>query len=77
MKAILTTTALTLALAAPVAAQSTMDTDGDGNVSLEELQTAFPDASTDTFAAIDTDADGVLSDVELQAAVDAGILPAG
>lgn len=77
MKFILTTTALTLALAAPVMAQSAMDTDGDGNVSMEELQVAFPDATADTFAAIDTDADGVLSDVELQAAVDAGLLPAG
>ncbi|GIT92853.1 hypothetical protein JANAI62_33110 [Jannaschia pagri] len=75
MKTILTTAAITLAFAAPTWAQMAMDTDGDGNVSMEELQAAYPDATADTFAAIDTDADGVLNETEVQAAVDAGILP--
>jgi len=75
MKTILTTAAVTLALTAPTWAQSAMDTDGDGNVSMEELQVVYPDVTAEVFAAIDGDADGVLSDAEIQAAVDAGILP--
>lgn len=74
-KTILMTTAAMLALAAPTWAQSAMDADGDGNVTLEELQAMYPDATADTFTSIDTDADGALSDAEIQAAVDAGILP--
>jgi len=75
MKIMLTTTAALVALAAPTWAQNAMDTDGDGNVSLEELQVAYPDATEDTFAVLDTDGDGVLSDAEILAATEAGQLP--
>ncbi|CTQ34755.1 hypothetical protein [Jannaschia rubra] len=76
MKTILTTTAALLALAAPVWAQDAMDTDGDGNVSMEELQAAYPEATAENFTAMDADADGMLSAAEVQAAQEAGILPA-
>lgn len=76
MKIISTTSAILLALTAPVWAQGSLDTDGDGNVSMTELQTAYPDATEETFNAIDTDGDGSLSEAEIQAAVEAGILPA-
>ncbi|MGB3555592.1 MAG: EF-hand domain-containing protein [Jannaschia sp.] len=75
MKTTLTTIAALLALAAPTWAQSAMDTDGDGNVSMEELQAAYPDATAENFAAMDTDADGVLSEAEVAAATEAGLLP--
>ena len=75
MKIFLTTTALTVALASPILAQSEMDTDGDGNVSMEEMSAIYPEMTADAFAAMDSDADGVLSAAEVQAAVDAGILP--
>lgn len=75
MKATFTTCALTLAMALPVAAQPTMDADGDGNVSYPELLTVYPDTSAEAFALLDTDGDGVLSETEVQAAVDAGQLP--
>ncbi|MEM8849923.1 MAG: hypothetical protein AAGE03_07790 [Pseudomonadota bacterium] len=75
MKSILTTTAALLVLTAPAWAQSAMDTDGDGNVTLEEAQAAHPEVTADMFASMDTDADGVLSDVEIAAATDAGLLP--
>ena len=75
MKSILATAATVLALAAPSWAQSAMDTDGDGYVSMEELQTAYPDMTADNFAAMDTDADGLLSEEEVQAAQDSGALP--
>lgn len=75
MKTILTSAAAILALAAPVWAQSAMDTDGDGNVSMEELQVAMPDMTPELFAEMDTDADGVLSEAEIAAATEAGQLP--
>lgn len=75
MRAILTTIALTLAMALSTVAQATMDTDGDGNVSFPELQAVYPDASADAFALLDTDADGVLNQAEVEAAVAAGQLP--
>ena len=75
MKSILVTAATVLALAAPSWAQSAMDTDGDGYVSMEELQAMYPDATADSFAAMDTDADGALSAEEIQAAQDSGLLP--
>ncbi|KIT17342.1 calcium-binding protein [Jannaschia aquimarina] len=64
--------AVTFAVTSPAAAQ---DTDGDGAVSLEEFQAAYPDATAETFTAADTDADGVLSEAEMAAAIDAGLIP--
>lgn len=77
MKAILTTTAAVLALAAPTWAAdvSELDTDGDGVVTLEELQAAYPEIAAEDFAVMDTNADGVLDDEELSAAQGAGLLP--
>ena len=74
MKPIYTTIAV-LALAGPAVAQMELDTDGDGNVSLEEIQATYPELGEDRFNEIDTDADGFINEAELQAAVDAGLLP--
>jgi hypothetical protein len=75
MKTIMTMTTAAILLTAPAWAQSAMDTDGDGLVTLVELQTAYPDITEDTFVAMDTDADGALSDAEITAATEAGMLP--
>ena len=72
MRTILTTTATLLALAVPAWAQ---DADGDGNVTLAELQAVYPDITAETFGEMDTDGDGVLSAGEMQAATEAGLLP--
>ena len=69
--------AITLAaLSVPAAAmaQDTMDTDGDGLVSYDEMAVAYPDLTEDIYALIDTDADGGVSEEEMQAAVDAGVI---
>ncbi|SFI41013.1 hypothetical protein [Jannaschia pohangensis] len=71
MKTLLSSAATVLILAAPLWAQ---DADGDGNVSLEELQAVYPDVTAESYAAMDTDADGTLSAAEIQAAIDAGTL---
>ena len=75
MRTILTTTAALLALGAPAFAQS-LDTDGDGNVTLAEVQVAYPEMTQEDFTAMDTDEDGVLNGEEVQAATDAGLLGA-
>ena len=71
-----TLTAALVTVAGPSWAQTTMDTDGDGNVSLAELQVAYPEATEETFTAMDLDGDGVLNASEVTAAQDAGTLPA-
>lgn len=68
------TAAFLAALTLPAFAQS-MDADGDGAVTLEEAQAAYPDITADSFAAMDSDADGALSQDEVTAATDAGLLP--
>lgn len=75
MKPILTITAVAFALTAPAWAQTVMDADGDGNVTLEEAQAVMPEMTEDSFASMDSDADGVLSTAEVAAATEAGLLP--
>jgi len=73
----LSTTTFVLALALPVAAfaQSSIDTDADGLVSVDEFFASYPDASTDAFALMDANADGTLDETEIDNAREAGILP--
>ncbi|MFZ5961701.1 hypothetical protein ACOXXX_02005 [Thalassococcus sp. BH17M4-6] len=69
---------LTLATApalAFAASHAEMDTSGDGMLSVEEVQAALPEVSTDMFMEMDTDGDGLLSEEEVAAATDAGMLP--
>jgi hypothetical protein len=67
MKTILTTSAVVLALAAPAWAITVadLDTNGDGLVTIDEVQAAYPDTTDDSFAGLDTNGDGSLDDVEL------------
>lgn len=69
--------ATVLALTATVvSAQSEIDTDGDGQLSYNEMLAAHPEMTEETFVAIDANADGAVDADELQAAVEAGLLPA-
>ncbi|KUP94353.1 EF-hand domain-containing protein [Tritonibacter horizontis] len=73
----LTAAALAVFAAAPVMASNfaaAVDADGNGSLSLEELQIAFPELTEDTFLQIDADADGEASMEEVTAAQDAGLL---
>ncbi|ATG49839.1 calcium-binding protein [Celeribacter ethanolicus] len=68
--------ALTLLLAAPAFAQSTLvDSDGNGTFSMAEMRAVYPDLSEEAFAAIDADASGEVSIEELAAAQTNGLLP--
>ena len=44
-----------------------LDTDANGEVSMEELQVAIPDLTAESFAMLDTDASGALSAEEFAA----------
>ncbi|TNJ40859.1 EF-hand domain-containing protein [Phaeobacter sp. B1627] len=73
----LTTAAVVTLAAAPAMAAgfaSEVDADGNGSLSLEELQMAYPALTEETFVRIDLDADGEASVEEVTAAQDAGLL---
>ncbi len=75
MKTYLSTAAAALLLTVPAWAQSALDTNGDGLVTMEEVQAAYPEVTADVFASMDADADGALNDAEIAAATEAGLLP--
>lgn len=66
---------LVLLTAALATADTMLDADGDGLVSLAEVQAVYPDLSEDQFAALDADGNGSLDEVELTMAHDVGLLP--
>lgn len=57
-------------------AQAALDTDGDGMVSLAEVQAVVADFTEEQFAGADANGDGMLDEAELAAAVEAGVIPA-
>ena len=52
-----------------------LDTNGDGLLTIDEVQAIYPDVSTDTFSAMDLNADGTLDADEVTAAEEAGVMP--
>lgn len=81
MKTAATTLALLLAGTTTAFAQDAIeaDTDGDGMVSLAELQTLYADTAeeglAEGFAQVDIDGDGLLNDDEIALARESGIFP--
>lgn len=63
------------ALTPPALAEELADTNGDGWLTLDEVQAAWPEISSDRFIGMDSDGDGLLDEEELDAARDAGELP--
>ena len=55
---------------------STLDANGDGLVTVEELQAAYPEVTAEQFSEIDANGDGAVDDAEMSAAEEAGLLPA-
>lgn len=73
----LTAAALASLAAAPVLAEgfaAEVDVNGNGTLSLEELQVAYPDLTAETFGQIDVNADGEADVAEVTAAQEAGLL---
>lgn len=77
-KATLTTAVLFLVglpLAAAAQTAADLDTNGDGLLTIDEVQAAYPDMGTDSFTAMDLNADGALDAEEIAAAQEAGLMP--
>lgn len=55
---------------------SEIDANGDGVMTLDEVQAVFEEVTADSFSAADENKDGALDDAEMVAAQEAGILPA-
>jgi hypothetical protein len=69
-------TLLGFGLAAGTAiAASEIDTNGDGMMTIDEVQAVFPDVSADAFAQADVNDDGALDDAEMVAGQEQGLLP--
>ena len=67
-------------MTAPVAAMAAdyvaADGNGDGMLSLNEVQAILPEITTDIFITADTDGDGLLNADELTVAQTEGLMPA-
>lgn len=78
MKTTLSPLVLVAALTAPMAVFAadftSLDADGSGGITLNELQAMAPEATGESFAAADADSDGQLTEEELSAAMQAGTL---
>jgi len=53
-----------------------LDANGDGLLSVSEVQAVYPDVTAEQFSAMDLNADGALDDGEIVAAQEAGVMPA-
>jgi len=52
-----------------------VDANGDGVLSVVEVQNVYPDVTADQFTAMDLNADGALDEAEVTAAQEAGLMP--
>lgn len=52
-----------------------LDSNGDGVLTIDEVQASFPEVTSDTFTAMDLNADGALDADEVAAAQEAGLMP--
>ncbi|WP_170424573.1 hypothetical protein [Ruegeria arenilitoris] len=67
--------AFALSLPALATAQSSADTNGDGVLTIEEVQAVLPEVDADGFSAMDANGDGSLDADEIAVAQEAGLLP--
>ncbi|SFT83753.1 EF-hand domain-containing protein [Sedimentitalea nanhaiensis] len=66
-----------LALPGLAMAATELDTNGDGLLTLDEVQAVLPETTAESFSAMDTNADGALDADEVSVAQDAGLMPKG
>ncbi|QBF31638.1 hypothetical protein [Thalassococcus sp. S3] len=79
MKTTVLTLVTTLGLALPVASMgqtsTEVDANGDGVLTIDEVQAVYPEITADAFTAMDVNADGALDNDEVLAAQEAGMMP--
>lgn len=71
-----TVSVLAVLLAGAAWAATDADANGDGVLTIDEVQAAMPAISAETFNAMDLNADGTLDAAEVEAAKQAGLMPA-
>ncbi len=57
-------------------AATAADANGDGLLTLDEVQAVMPEVTAAAFSAMDLNADGALDAAEVEAAQEAGLMPA-
>lgn len=77
MKRFMATLLITLGLAPAAMAATAMDSNGDGMVTLDEINAVMPEITAETFSTMDVNADGALDADEVAAAQEAGMIPQG
>lgn len=70
--ALLGATSLAYAMSEQAAA---IDTNGDGVLTIDEVQAVYPDVTVESFTTMDLNADGALDEEEVTAAEEAGVMP--
>lgn len=75
MKTHLLTALIAGVIALPAMAATSLDTNGDGYLTLDEVQAAYPEITPEAFSTMDVNADGALDGDEVVAAQDAGFMP--
>lgn len=64
-----------LATSAFAASDMTVDANGDGLVTMDEVQAAYPEVTAEQFSEMDANGDGALDDSEINAAKEGGLMP--
>ncbi|MEO3414809.1 EF-hand domain-containing protein [Roseovarius sp. CAU 1744] len=52
-----------------------VDANGDGVMTVDEVQAVYPDITAEIFAEVDTNNDGVLDDAEMISGIENGLVP--
>ncbi|WP_300030999.1 hypothetical protein [uncultured Roseobacter sp.] len=72
----LTSIVLCFGVAGAAWAATEADANGDGVLTIDEVQAVMPEITADAFNTMDLNADGALDAAEIQAAQEAGLMPA-
>ena len=67
--------ALTVPALASAQDAASLDVNGDGVLTIDEVQAGYPEVTSDMFMAMDLNADGALDADEVAAAQEAGLMP--
>lgn len=75
-RTILTAAFALFSMGAVLHAASAADANGDGVLTIDEVQAVMPEVTAEAFNEMDANADGALDEAEVQSAQEAGLMPA-
>jgi hypothetical protein len=67
---------MAIGLAGGALAAMAADANGDGVLTIDEVQAVMPEVTVESFSTMDLNADGALDAAEVEAAQEAGLIPA-